>query len=256
MDSSLSVVLLGLLKMRDFQHWLAMRHLCPRRHLSHRVRISTECVMALNQWRNPCVFRTAGGGMSLRKVVTTDTSLTGWGAVFQSILANGHWTPQLRKLHVNMLELMAVFLALNHCLPFLERFHVLVRTDNMMMYINRQGGSRSLQLHSLARKLIVWSTVHFSSLCVIHILGVLKVGADFLSGGNLLYGEWVLHPQGRCRSLRLVGKCKMSAIFLSLERKCAVGCGCVICLYHLWSLYHLLTDMPLYACITSGECSY
>ncbi|KAL0162443.1 hypothetical protein M9458_041839, partial [Cirrhinus mrigala] len=102
-----------------------------------------------------------------------------------------------KRLHINMLELMAVFLALKHFRPFLEGFHVLVRTDNttVVAYINRQGGTRSLQLHNLARKLIVWSAAHFSSLRATHVPGVLNVGADLLSRGNPLYGEWVLHPQ-------------------------------------------------------------
>ncbi len=72
----------------------------------------------------PLCILDSWGGMSLRKVGTTDTSLMGWGAVFQSILANGQWTPQHRKLHVNMLELVAVFLALKHCLESWGRFPV------------------------------------------------------------------------------------------------------------------------------------
>lgn len=104
--------------------------------------------------------------------------------------------PQLRKLHINMLELMAVFLALKHFLPFLEGFHVLVRTDNttVVVYISRQGGTRSLQLHNLECKLIVWSTAHFGLLRATHI-PVLNVGADLLSRSNPLYRECVLHPQ-------------------------------------------------------------
>ncbi|XP_073725558.1 kinesin-like protein KIF6 isoform X3 [Misgurnus anguillicaudatus] len=199
MASLLAVVPLGLLKMRDFQRWVAARGLCSCRHLTRRVRIHEECVAALRQWRDPSLLRTGVplGGVSLRKVVTTNASLSGWGAVFQGRSVNGRWTPQLGELYINMLELMAVFLALKHFLPFLEGFHVLVRTDNttVVAYINRQGGTRSLQLHNLARKLIVWSAAHFSSLRATHVPGVLNMGADLLSRGNPLYGEWVLHPQ-------------------------------------------------------------
>ncbi|KAL0199690.1 hypothetical protein M9458_002877, partial [Cirrhinus mrigala] len=224
MASSLSVVPLGLLKMRSFQHWVAARHLCPRRHLARKVRITTACVMALHQWRNPCVFRTGVllGSVSLRKVVTTDASLTGWGAVFQGRSINGRWTPQFRRLHINMLELMAVFLALKHFRPFLEGFHVLVRTDNttVVAYINRQGGTRSLQLHNLARKLIVWSAAHFSSLRATHVPGVLNVGADLLSRGNPLYGEWVLHPQVVNQIWEIYGKAAVDLFASRANAKC------------------------------------
>lgn len=64
MASLLSVVLLGLLKMRDFPHWVAVRLLCPRWHLSRRVRMSAVLL----------------GAVSLRKMVTTDESQMEWGA--------------------------------------------------------------------------------------------------------------------------------------------------------------------------------
>lgn len=224
MASSLSVVPLGLLKMRDFQRWVAARRLCPCRHLARRVRIHSECVMALHQWKDPGVFQSGVplGGVSLRKVVTTDASLGGWGAVFQGRSVNGRWTPRLRKLHINMLELMAVFLALKHFLPFLEGFHVLVRTDNttVVAYVNRQGGTRSLQLHNLARKLLVWGAAHFSSLRATHVPGVLNVGADLLSRGNPLYGEWVLHTQVVDQIWGMYGKAAVDLFASRANAKC------------------------------------
>ncbi|XP_056307255.1 uncharacterized protein LOC130219008 [Danio aesculapii] len=224
MASSLSVIPLGLLKMRDFQRWISAKRLCPRRHLARRVRVSTECVMALHHWKNPCIFRSGAplGSVSLRKVVTTDASLTGWGAVFQGRSVNGRWTHRLRELHIIMLELMVVFLALKHFLPFLKGFHVLVRTDNttVVAYINRQGGTRSLQLHNLARKLIVWSAAHLSSLRATHVPGVRNVGTDLLSRGNPTYGEWVLHPQVVNQIWEMYGKAAVDLFASRANAKC------------------------------------
>ncbi|XP_060746163.1 uncharacterized protein LOC132859430 [Tachysurus vachellii] len=61
--------------------------------------------------------------------------------------------------------------------------------------INRQGGMRSYKLRALAQKLLVWTAWHFLSFRVTHVLGFLNRGADLLSRGNPLYGEWWLHPQ-------------------------------------------------------------
>lgn len=110
---------------------------------------------------------------------------------------NGTWDPRLAQSHINILELWAVFYALKHFLTFLQGRHVLVKTDNttVVAYINRQGGTRSLQLHRLARKLILWSSTKLLSLRATHVPGVLNRGADLLSRGNPLYGEWALHPQ-------------------------------------------------------------
>lgn len=110
---------------------------------------------------------------------------------------NGLWPSRLRSAHINYLELMAVWKALNHFLPRLQGHHVLVRCDNTtaVAYINRQGGVRSSKLHALAYKLLVWSRRVFLTLRATHVPGLLNRGADLLSRGNPIYGDWRLHPQ-------------------------------------------------------------
>uniref|UniRef100_A0A0E9Y177 Uncharacterized protein n=1 Tax=Anguilla anguilla TaxID=7936 RepID=A0A0E9Y177_ANGAN len=45
-------------------------------------------------------------------------------------------------------------------------------------YVNHQGGMRSLQLHGLAHRLLVWSSRHFLWLRVTHVaLGLLLWGS-------------------------------------------------------------------------------
>ncbi|XP_040915373.1 uncharacterized protein LOC121195777 [Toxotes jaculatrix] len=199
MASVISVVQLGLLMMRDFQRWTASLHLCSQRHLHRKVKVTAQCVAALRPWREPAML-TSGvplGTVSSRVTMTTDASLSGWGATLMGRTANGVWSPQMARLHINVLEMQAVFLALKHFLPHLLGHHVLVKTDNstVVAYINRQGGTRSLQLHRLAQRLIVWGSTRFLSLRATHVAGVLNRGADLLSRGNPLYGEWRLHPQ-------------------------------------------------------------
>ncbi len=110
---------------------------------------------------------------------------------------NGVWPLHLIHKHINYLELLTVWLALKHFLSFIRGHHVLVKTKSstVVAYINRQGGTRSLKLHQLAKRLIVWSDTRLLSLRVTHVPGILNRGADLLSRGNPLYGEWKLHPQ-------------------------------------------------------------
>lgn len=199
MASVISVVHLGLLMMRDFQWWVASLQLCPRRHLSHGVKITQPCIAALRPWRSPTALA-AGvppGAVSSRVTLTTDASLSGWGATMMGRAVNGVWSQRLALNHINVLELRAVLLALRHFLPYLRGQHVLVKTDNstVVAYINRQGGTRSRQLHRLAREIIVWSSTRLLSLRPTHVPGILNRGADLLSRGNPLFGEWRLHPQ-------------------------------------------------------------
>lgn len=199
MASVISVVKLGLLMMRDFQRWVASLRLCTRRHLRRGVKITPACVAALLPWREPTSL-TAGvslGAVSSRVTLTTDASLKGWGATLMGRTVNGIWSRKMARLHINVLELQAVFLALRHFLPHSEGRHVLVKTDNstVVAYINRQGGTRSLHLHELAKKIIMWCSPRLLSIRATHVPGVLNRGADLLSRGNPLYGEWRLHPQ-------------------------------------------------------------
>ena len=197
MASAISLVRLGRLHMRPFQRWLRSLGV-PTRFLSRRVTVSGDCTLALRWWSDRRVL-TEGVPMGLplvRKVVTTDASLSGWGATHEGRSARGTWDRTLRFAHINYLELLAVFLALRVFEPFIRGCHVLVRTDNTttMCYINRQGGLRSLPLHTLAYKLLVWCDRHLLSLTACHVPGLLNAGADLLSRGPLRYSNWSLHP--------------------------------------------------------------
>ncbi|XP_029973330.1 uncharacterized protein LOC115407110 [Salarias fasciatus] len=198
MASAILVVRLGHLYMRDFQLWVRSLRLNPVRHGARRVTVSAQCVMALRRWRHPACLVTGVpmGPVLSRKVITTDASMSGWGGICEDRYVRGVWSEDLQRAHINYLELLAVFLTLRRFLPLLRGHHVLVRTDNTttVAYINRHGGLRSRQLHMLARRLILWSSVRLRSLRATHVPGALNRGADLLSRGAPLYGEWMLHP--------------------------------------------------------------
>lgn len=54
------------------------------------------------------------GEVSLRKVVRMDELVTGWGAVCESRIAKWKWPLSLEKAHINFLELLTVFQAMNY----------------------------------------------------------------------------------------------------------------------------------------------
>lgn len=114
------------------------------------------------------------GTIALRKVVTTEALLKGWGAIHEGRAINGVWSLNLCLAHANYLELFMVFPAFKNFLPVLRGF--LVRTDNttLVAYSNPQGGTRSLQIHRLAHRLLIWSGTHLLLLRVSHVPGVLN----------------------------------------------------------------------------------
>ncbi len=198
MASMIAVVPLGLLKMRAFQRWTLSHRLCAPRHLQRRLAITPSCMSALLPWWELGLLQRGSpiGRVSFRKVVSTDASLRGWGALCEGAAVRGVWTPAQCRLHINHLELLATLLALKHFQPVLTGHHVLIRTDNttVVSYINKQGGTSSPPLLKLSHSLLLWSSAHFLSLRATHVPRHLNLGRDLLSRGGPLVKEWRLHP--------------------------------------------------------------
>ncbi len=220
MAAASPVLPLGLLRMRPFLWWMKELRLHPTVPATRLIRVSRSCCRHLLMWRDP-VFLQSGvrmGAIHHRHMITTDASMTGWGAVFEGRPASGEWKEEFLFWHINCLELRAVFLALKYFLPVLGGYHIIVRTDNMAVvsHINRQGGSRSRTLDRLARHLLLWSQDKFLSLRAVHVPGVLNLAADFLSRQKLKPGEWMLNRQTVSQIWDLFGKAEVD-LFASQE---------------------------------------
>ena len=74
--------------------------------------------------------------------IFTDASKEGWGAHLNEHTARGTWSLPESKLHINHLELKAVFLALKEFQNLCCNKTVLVATENtpVFAYINKEGG--------------------------------------------------------------------------------------------------------------------
>ena len=74
--------------------------------------------------------------------IFTDASKEGWGAHLNERTARGTWSIPESKLHINHLELKAVFLALKEFQDLCSNNIVLVATDNtkVVAYINKERG--------------------------------------------------------------------------------------------------------------------
>ena len=76
--------------------------------------------------------------------IFTDASKEGWGTHLNKHTARGSWSLPESKLHINYLELKAVFLALKEFQGLCNGKIVLVATDTTVVsYINKEGGMRS-----------------------------------------------------------------------------------------------------------------
>ena len=131
--------------------------------------------------------------------IFTDASNEGWGAHLDDHTARGTWSLPESKLHINHLELKAVFLALKEFRTLVFNKTVLVATDNttVVAYINKEGGGgmKSGSLCALLWRILSWCTRQQVTLRARHIPGQLNVIADKLSRlGQTIQTEWSLHP--------------------------------------------------------------
>ena len=194
------VVPLGLLRLRPAQRWINGLGLHASRDRMKRVAVDHSWMTAMAPWRNRSYLLEGvpmGAVACRREIVTTDASLTGWGATWQQRAVSGRWADTDQEEHINVLELRAVHLALCQLLPHIRGRHVLIRTDNttVVYYINHQGGVRSARLLQAARRLLVWAASRLLSLRATYLPGIENVAADYLSRHKPPSGEWQLHPQ-------------------------------------------------------------
>ncbi len=214
MAAASPVLQLCLLRMRPLQRWLKPR--VPHnawRHGRLHIRVNQACVTALTPWKNPQWMKkgVAMGLVHTRKVVTTDASNTGWGALCEGKPTFGHWSKAESGFHINCLEMLAVCRACQFFLPDLIGRHVLIRSDNMSVvsYINHQGGVSSKRLFILAERLLEWAQLNLRSLRAAHLPGRLNQGADMLSRSNVPSEEWMLHPQVVQKIWKTFGKAEV-----------------------------------------------
>jgi hypothetical protein len=85
--------------------------------------------------------------------------------------------------HINVLELLAVHLALSRMVPTVRDSSVVVQTDNatVVAYLNHDGGTRSPTLYRFTRALIMWCPANRVSLRAVHFAGADHVVDDRMS---------------------------------------------------------------------------
>ena len=131
-------------------------------------------------------------------LIFTNASNQGWGAHFQNMTVSGNWTDQEKLIHINVLELKAVFLALKSFQNRILDKRVLIATDNatVVSYLNKQGGTHSWDMCLLVWHILAYCNPRNILIRARHIQGCLNVIADSLSRKDkIIQTEWSLHPQ-------------------------------------------------------------
>lgn len=128
-------------------------------------------------------------------VIESDASLVGWGAFSRGQPAQGKWSELEASYHINYLELLAAFKALQTFVSVEKNVHVRLKLDNStaLAYINNLGGIKSPALDSLSRRIWEWCIERNIFVSAQHIPGKMNSRADALSREFCSNLEWSLN---------------------------------------------------------------
>ena len=199
LSAAADLVLLGRLHLRPLQMCLLSVWKPHILLLDHPISINGMIRSHLQWWINPIRFET---GTSIHPpdpkfFLYTDASHYGWGAHLEltTLSFHGRWTENQSQLHINMLEMMAIRLALKQAKTFIHHSCIMISTDNttVVSYINKQGGTHSPNLCVEVWKILNWCLEQDIVIRVRHIPGKFNILADRLSRlDKPIKTEWAL----------------------------------------------------------------
>ena len=160
----------------------------------------------------------------------SDASSSGWGAHLLDQNVSGVWSAQEKLSHINLLEMKALFLALQAFQEDVAGHHVTAMCDNstVVAYVNKQGGTVSRPLCLLISRLLRWTESFDVHLEARYLPGESNVLADVLSRrGQVVGTEWSLHPQVARALLRAWGNQSIDLFATCLSAKLPLYCSLV-----------------------------
>ena len=127
-------------------------------------------------------------------IMTTDASLSGWGACLDGMTTGGRWNPDEATHDINYLEMLAVLFALQSFSDKVLAKHIKLMVDNTIAVatINQMGTCHSNLNNKLEQQIWEWCILHGVWLTVSHIPGKCNTEADRESKLSRKETEWCL----------------------------------------------------------------
>jgi hypothetical protein len=217
----------GRLRIRAVQQQLSLMWNQSSDHQSMMVPIDSNTISSILWWLDLKNLR-RGVSMGVTQVnyyLYTDSSSMGWGAHLLHHTASGTWSNSMKESHINVLELMAIWLGLQAFVDTIRDSNVAIMCDNVsaIAYLRNQGGTLSRQMSDLALQVCMWAELNHVTLIPRHLPGHLNVLADQLSRKNqILTTEWSLHQTVADKVFLHWGKPTVDLFALKCNSKLAI----------------------------------
>lgn len=163
----------------------------------YRILLSEESVNDVKWWQehinesSACFYKN-----NYDVLMYTDSSLRGWGGIYNSKETKGTWEASKQDLHINELELLAVLLTLQSLCQD-ENIQILLRCDNTtaVAYINNHGGCRGTRAHQIAKE--IWQFCERRKIIIFasYIHTSLNFRADALSREDRDMSDFMLNTR-------------------------------------------------------------
>lgn len=148
----------------------------------------------------------------------TDASLSGWGCTLSSgEVASGKWSASESLLHINYLEMKAIYFGLLCFSHVIKNYSLRIFSDNStsVSYINKMGGTHS---HSLcALSLQIWKLAFDlnTDIHAVHIPGVDNTYADFHSRSESDFHDYGISQDSFNDLIEVLNFCPQVDLFAS-----------------------------------------
>ena len=161
----------------------------------------------------------------------TDASCAGWGVHLLDQRASGKWSEDEKMLHINLLEMKAVWLGLQSFQKIVTGHRVTVMCDNSMVvaYVSKQGGTHFRSMYELTSRVLKWTEKIYVHLEARYLPGQNNVLADLLSRRDqAIATEWTLHRQVAKAFLSAWGSPSIDLFASRLNAQLPVYCSLVL----------------------------
>ena len=130
-------------------------------------------------------------------IIQTDAALTGWGAHCQGNKTGGPWTREESMLHINILELKAVYLALRTFTTMEKPSHIHFQIDNTcaIAYLLKMGGTKNQTMTKIAKEIWDYLLSNKITITAEYLPSKLNQVADWESRHVEDSTEWKIDPQ-------------------------------------------------------------
>ena len=130
-------------------------------------------------------------------IIQTDASLTAWGAVCNGVQTSGQWSEEERTLHMNVLELLAIKMALFSFTKGkrVKAIHFQIHKKATLSYLLKMEGTKNENMNRLSKEIWHYLLNHNMAITAEYLPSVLNTVADRESRKKTDSSEWLLHPK-------------------------------------------------------------